>query len=175
MPSSPTREWNLPKTCGVCHAGPYTEFQRSRHYEVLRSGDNRAPTCSTCHGDVGAYLLSPKALEARCNECHGPGKTAPRPESGARARILLEGIKEVRESLNAAQSLIRRVKDTDRKTQLQAALEQAQVPVIEAANAGHAFTFDNVEERLGVARERTAALMERIINPAGAPPPPPRP
>ncbi len=171
LPSSPTREWNLPKTCGVCHAGPYTAFQKSRHYEVLRSGDSRAPTCSTCHGDVGAYLLSPKSLEGRCNECHGPGKNVPKPESGARARLLLEGIREVRESLNAAQSLIRRVKDVNRRTELETAFQQAQVPITEAVDAGHSFMFDGVEERLGVARQRAAALMDRIIDPGSTPPP----
>ena len=165
-PASRTALANLPATCGVCHAGPYVAFQHSRHYEVLRAGDKRAPSCSTCHGDVGGFLLSPKGLEAQCRQCHGTGKAAPQPETGTQARLLLEGIRDVRASLDAAQSLIRRVKDPKRRAAFEEAYGQAQVPVTEAVDAGHSFVFTGVEERLGAAQRRAAALLERLANPA---------
>lgn len=164
-PSSPVERRNLPRTCGMCHSGQFVEFQRSRHYEVLRSGDTHAPTCTTCHDEVGAYLPSPKALEGECNRCHGPNKTAPRPEFAKQARLLLEGVNDVRASLKAAQSLIRRVKSRPRREEFERQYQQVQVPITEAVHAGHSFTFLRVDERLAVARERAGALLERLANP----------
>ena len=174
-PASPVARGNLPGTCGVCHAGPYVQFQRSRHYQVLRAGDNRAPTCTLCHGDAGTFLLSPKGLESQCRQCHGPGKAVPHPQAGEQARHLLEGILDARASLAAAKSLIRRVNDPIRRGELQDAYEQVEVPMKEAVDAGHAFVFDGVEERLGVAQRRVGMLLERLANPragSAAQPPP---
>lgn len=174
-PASPLAAGNLPGTCGVCHAGPYVQFQRSRHYQALRAGDRRAPTCTLCHGDAGTFLLSPKGLEAQCKHCHGPGRAVSHPQAGEQARHLLEGIIDVRASLDAAKFLIRRVKDPLRRGEFQDAYEQVQVPVKEAVYGAHAFVFDGVQERLGVAQRRAGTLLERLANPesgrAAQPPP----
>ena len=92
------------------------------------------PTCSTCHGSVGGQLLSPRALERQCAECHGPNGIEPRPGRAADARLLLEGIAEVRESRDAARHLIDRVRDPGRRSTLEAAYLQTEVPMIEARN-----------------------------------------
>lgn len=165
-PSSPVHRTQLPGTCGSCHIGPYVNFQASRHYELLNQGDRRVPTCSTCHGSVGGQLLSPQALERQCAECHGPDGIEPRPGRASDARLLLEGIAEVRESLDAARHLIDRVRDPDRRNTLEAAYLQTEVPVIEARRAGHRFVFDQLQERLATARERMAALLSELVNPS---------
>ena len=165
-PSSPVHRTQLPATCGACHVGPYVNFQASRHHELLGRGDRRVPTCSTCHGSVDGRLLSPQGLERQCAECHGPDGIEPRPGRAADARLLLEGIANVRESLEAARRLIERVRDGDRRRSLEAAYLQAEIPVIEARRAGHRFVFDQLEERLGTAQERTAALLSELVNPA---------
>jgi hypothetical protein len=41
---------------------------------------------------------------------------------------------------------------------------QCATPIIEARNAGHEFVFDNLKERLSVARQRTDALMDALAN-----------
>lgn len=165
-PSSPVHRTQLPGTCGACHIGPYVNFQASRHYELLTQGDRRVPTCSTCHGSVSGQLLSPQALERQCAECHGPNGIEPRPGRAADARLLLEGIAEVRESLDAARHLIERVRDPGRRSTLEAAYLQTEVPMIEARRAGHRFVFDQLEERLATARERMAALLSELVNPS---------
>ncbi len=165
-PSSPVHRTQLPATCGSCHVGPYVNFQASRHHELLGQGDRRVPTCSTCHGSVDGRLLSPQGLERRCAECHGPDGIEPRPGRAADARLLLEGIANVRESLEAARRLIERVRDGARRRSLEAAYLQAEIPVIEARRAGHRFVFDQLEERLETAQERTAALLGELVNPA---------
>jgi hypothetical protein len=72
--ASPVARVNLPGTCGKCHTGAFAAFQKSRHYELVRAGNRDAPTCATCHGEVGAQLLSPRQLEGRCAGCHGDAK-----------------------------------------------------------------------------------------------------
>ncbi|MBI3403157.1 MAG: hypothetical protein HY048_17225 [Acidobacteria bacterium] len=161
---NPVNRRNLPATCGRCHSGPYSEFQGSKHYLLLRNGDPAAPSCSTCHGDVAAYLLSPKGLESECNGCHGRGKKQERAEYAADARFLLQSTRDTRRLLNSARSLITRVTDAKLRASLQYDYEQAMVPLQEAAHAGHSFVFDKVEERLGVAMRRAEALTDRLAN-----------
>ncbi len=164
-PASPVHPTNLPKTCGTCHAGPLVAFQRSKHYELLRAGNKNGPTCTTCHGEAAGNRLSPKALEGQCATCHGAGKIAPHPEFPARARLADEGLREARALLKDARNAIARVKDKARRASLEQAAQQAEVPIIEATQAGHAFVYDQLDERLTTARARIAALFERLANP----------
>jgi Cytochrome c7 and related cytochrome c/Cytochrome c554 and c-prime len=164
-PASPVHRANLPRTCGACHTGPLVAFQKSKHYELLRAGDKSVPTCATCHGEAAGTRLSPKALEAQCAQCHGAGKVAPHPEFPARGRLADEGLREVRALLKDVRAAIARVKDPARKKSLEEAAQQAEVPIIEATQAGHAFVYNQLEERLATARTRLAALFERIANP----------
>ncbi len=164
-PASPVNRANLPKTCGTCHAGPFVQFQRSKHYQLLRAGDKNGPTCTTCHGEAAGQRLSPKALEGQCASCHGAGKIAPHPENPARGRLAAEGLRETRALLKDVRGAIARVKDPARRKSLEDAAQQAEVPIIEATQAVHAFVFDQLEERLGTARARLTALFERVSNP----------
>lgn len=164
-PASPVHPTNLPKTCGTCHTGPLMAFQRSKHYELLRAGNKKGPTCTTCHGEAAGNRLSPKALEGQCATCHGAGKIAPHPEFPARARMADEGLREARALLKDARNAIARVKDKARRASLEQAAQQAEVPIIEATQAGHAFVYDQLDERLTTARARIAALFERLANP----------
>ena len=162
-PASPVHPANLPQTCGTCHTGPFVAFQKSHHFEMLKAGDRSVPTCSTCHGEVGASLLSPRGMQNACNRCHGPNAAQPRPERAADAGILMTGVREVRATLTEARSLIQRVKDPERRITLESQWRQAEVPLIEAAQAGHEFVFTNIRERLATARQRTEALMQALV------------
>lgn len=164
-PASPIHRLNLPRTCGACHPGPFAAFQKSKHYDLLRQGSLDPPTCVTCHGNVGAYLLSPKALAAECSRCHGMGKVAPQTDLPAEGRIMLISVREVRESLDEAKRLIRRIADKSRRSILETDLQQAQVPLVEAVQSAHMFVFDQMQERLQVARKRAELLMEQLANP----------
>jgi cytochrome c7-like protein/cytochrome c554/c'-like protein len=161
---SPVHPSNLPRTCGRCHAGPYIAFQKSKHDALLRTGDRSGPTCSTCHGTAAAQLLNPKALESQCNSCHGKGKKFERLEYADGARVLLQGMREVRQLLETAQPMIKRADDERLRTALQYAFEQAQVPLVEAARDAHSFYFTDSQERLAVARARANALLQRLAS-----------
>ena len=60
---------------------------------------------------------------------------------------------------------MRRVKDKEPRAQLEAAYAQAEVPLTEAVNAGHAFVFTALRERLETARRRSEVLLEELANP----------
>lgn len=164
-PASPLHRSNLPRTCGGCHPGPFAAFQESRHYDLLRQGSLDPPTCVTCHGNVGAYLLSPKALAAECSRCHGMGKVAPPTDRPAEARIMLTRVRELRASLDEARGLIRRIADPARRSILETDLQQARAPLVEAVQSAHRFGFDHMQERLKVAGKRAELLMEELANP----------
>lgn len=164
-PASPTHRTNLPRTCGQCHIGPFVEFQKSRHYQILRESRGEGPTCSTCHGPVAARLLSPRSLEKRCATCHGPDGVHPNSDYPPEGRILLEEVNAIRELLAPAPRLIGRVEDLARKKGLEDAYQQAQVPLREAVHSAHAFEFDQMRERLKAAKERSEALLTALANP----------
>lgn len=145
---------------------PYSAFQKSRHAGLLKARESRGPTCVTCHGEAAAQLLSPDAIAGECNQCHGPGKRAPHPERAIEVRQWLERVREVRAQLDAARPVIDAIADTRRQQQLRNAYRQAEAPLVQSVIDGHAFVFADSNERLDVARQRTAALRQSII---GAP------
>jgi hypothetical protein len=76
-----------------------------------------------------------------------------------------DALRESREQLRSTRSLINRVGDKPRRAQLDDAYEQAEVPLIQATQAGHRFVYDIVKERLAVARQRIEALLGELANP----------
>ena len=161
---SPVNRANLPATCGGCHVGPFVNFQDSRHYELLKTGNPNGPTCSTCHDAVAGTLLSPKALESQCASCHGPKEIAPRAERARKARTMYEGLSVVQKEFVLTSAMIKRVDDRQRKADLQNEYEQARVPLVRAIDAGHKFVYDDLEQYLGVAQDRVEKLMGHIAN-----------
>jgi hypothetical protein len=159
---SPVNRRNLPATCGACHIGPFVAFQDSRHYQLLEAGKSDGPSCSTCHETVGARLLSAKALEARCASCHGPEEVAPRAGRARTARDTYEQLAAIRAGLKVADARIKRVADPARRALLADALQQAEVPLTRAVNAGHRFVYDELLESAAVAQKRIEALMQMI-------------
>jgi Cytochrome c7 and related cytochrome c len=164
-PASPVNRRNLPVTCGGCHTGPLVAFQKSHHWEMLQAGDTRGPTCSTCHGEAGAWRPSPRALEAQCRQCHGPNGIAPRVERPEAARTLYEAVNDSRDLLETARRLIDRVKDPRRREDLETAYQQAQTPLTLAVESGHQFVYDDLTARLRTARERLETLLGMLANP----------
>jgi mono/diheme cytochrome c family protein len=164
-PASPVNRRNLSTTCGTCHAGPFVAFQSSQHFALIEKGDNRAPVCSTCHGGAGSVRPSARALETQCAQCHGPNRIAPRPERAEAARTFYAALHESRDLMKTVRSLVNRVSDKPRRAQLDEAYRQAEVPLIQAVQAGHQFVFDDLKERLSVARQRIEALLGQLANP----------
>ena len=49
-PKSPIAKFNVPTTCGKCHADVQMAFVQSIHGEALTRGNWHAPVCTDCHG-----------------------------------------------------------------------------------------------------------------------------
>ncbi len=55
---SSVNRFNLPGTCGKCHAGISQEYLASIHGQVLVAGNPDTPVCTYCHGEH--YILNPQ-------------------------------------------------------------------------------------------------------------------
>lgn len=71
-------KFNVPESCGECHAEIYAEFNESSHGSSLSEGNWESPSCTDCHGehtiqrpDARQSLVS-KRLQAErtCARCH---------------------------------------------------------------------------------------------------------
>lgn len=82
-PKSMTFPWNIPQTCGRCHASADSmkdykiptnqldEYKQSVHAHALfDKKDMSAPTCNDCHGNHGAFPPEVKSIASVCRQCH---------------------------------------------------------------------------------------------------------
>lgn len=83
FPKSPIFPWNIPQTCGHCHANadtmsPYgipvnqvDEYKQSVHANALfDKKDLSAPVCNDCHGNHGAAPPEVTSIAYVCRQCH---------------------------------------------------------------------------------------------------------
>jgi len=83
FPKSPTFPWNVPQTCGRCHADAEymkaygiptdqaAQYKESVHAEALfEKKDMSAPVCNSCHGNHGAFPPEVESIGSVCRQCH---------------------------------------------------------------------------------------------------------
>ncbi len=83
FPRSTIFPWNIPETCGRCHANaetmkPYgipvdqvAQYRQSVHAAALYDKkDLSAPVCNDCHGNHGAAPPEVKSVAFVCRQCH---------------------------------------------------------------------------------------------------------
>src|SRR5262245_42377016 len=91
-PGSMIAKPNLPQTCGACHASPaflgrhqlglarpIEAYEGSVHGRALAAGNEKAASCSDCHGahDIGkakdaASRINRWNVPSTCGQCHEP-------------------------------------------------------------------------------------------------------
>ncbi len=78
-PASTVNRFNIPNTCGQCHANIEEEYKQSIHgIAVLKKGSTDAPVCTDCHGEHNILKpTNPKAPTSYanlskevCSKCH---------------------------------------------------------------------------------------------------------
>jgi hypothetical protein len=82
-PTSKTNPFNVPDTCGHCHADSKLmaefklpvqivgEYRQSVHGDLLLNGrDSGAPNCATCHGNHAATPPGFASVGSVCGQCH---------------------------------------------------------------------------------------------------------
>lgn len=159
QPEAPTHFANLPTTCGSCHQEVAKNFEASRHGQLVRAGNRNAPTCTTCHSSVGAFLLSSRGLERQCASCHGPNREHARPGRAEIARDLHERFRSIRSQLKGLRRLIgRRAADEfdQRTAEVTASLHQAAV-------GAHSFDLAATDRALRESEQALDRLRIRLV------------
>jgi cytochrome b subunit of formate dehydrogenase len=75
---SPIYKFNVPATCGKCHADIDNTFMRSIHGQALAHGNQMAPACTDCHGihsiksrfDPNSPAAEKNVSRDICARCH---------------------------------------------------------------------------------------------------------
>ncbi len=75
---STINHFNIPHTCGKCHAGIEKDYWEGIHGQMTANGEVDAPICTQCHGEHGILAVSDprspvspyRLAEATCSPCH---------------------------------------------------------------------------------------------------------
>ena len=70
---SPIFKFNVPQTCGQCHASIAAEFSQSVHGQAAARGVSQTPVCTDCHGihDIMSPQIAGASLRTNtCAKCH---------------------------------------------------------------------------------------------------------
>lgn len=164
QPESPTHFKNLAQTCGNCHASIVKAFEETRHGELVRAGNYDAPTCSTCHTSVGAFLLSSRGLERHCNQCHGEKAKAPRPDRAEFSADLHKRFRELDKVLEGLERLVDKTSDANQRSQRLGAIRNIQWHRSQAAVKAHALDSTGVLDQLVKSEKAAQALTDKIAN-----------
>ena len=81
---SKTNHWNIPATCGHCHADIAKTYGESVHGQAMKEGVSAAPVCSDCHGEhlilgpkeQGSLVNAGRVSMATCGRCHSDERLA---------------------------------------------------------------------------------------------------
>lgn len=76
--ASRINKFNVPATCGKCHAGVQAVFQQSIHGQAIARGNGLAPVCTDCHGihtitapsDPNSSVSGAHLSSDTCARCH---------------------------------------------------------------------------------------------------------
>ena len=77
-PKSPISKFNVPATCGKCHAEITQTFNQSIHGQAIARGNNLSPVCTDCHGihsikshnDPNSPVSEQNLSRDTCARCH---------------------------------------------------------------------------------------------------------
>jgi len=81
---SKVNHFNIPATCGQCHAEIAKTYLESVHGKAMTAGEQGAPVCSDCHGehlilgpkDQGSLVNAARVSMATCGRCHSDERLA---------------------------------------------------------------------------------------------------
>ena len=77
-PNAPIFKFNVPQTCGQCHADVAHAYESSVHGEALKRGNWQAAVCTDCHGihsikshlDPNSSVAAQALARSTCASCH---------------------------------------------------------------------------------------------------------
>jgi predicted CXXCH cytochrome family protein len=87
QPGSKISSFNVPNTCGECHAKETEEYLESIHWALAKKGVRSSPVCNDCHSEHGIDAINTagqsrkemqKIQEETCYVCHQNPKISSR-------------------------------------------------------------------------------------------------
>jgi len=92
---SHVNKFNVPETCGSCHAEIYKKYEESIHGQALSEGNFDAPSCTDCHGEhtiqspttKGSSVSKQLQAEKTCAKCHNDEDLAAKYGFGAANQV----------------------------------------------------------------------------------------
>lgn len=88
-----------PATCGACHTDKRVEFERSKHFQALKSESSVAPTCTTCHPAMNKRPTYQNIVLNACTTCHHEGNRQGLP-------VIVDDAENLLRQINVAKGLI---------------------------------------------------------------------
>jgi len=88
-----------PATCGACHTDKQAEFERSKHFQALKTESTAAPTCTTCHPAMNKRPTYQSIVLNACTTCHGEGNRQQLP-------LIVDDAEDLLRQINVAKGLI---------------------------------------------------------------------
>lgn len=81
---SKVNHFNIPATCGQCHADIAKTYLESVHGQAMKAGEQGAPVCSDCHGEhlilgpkeQGSLVNAARVSMTTCARCHSDERLA---------------------------------------------------------------------------------------------------
>ena len=152
---------NLPQTCGKCHGEELVNFSRSKHYAELKMS-GRGPSCVTCHGFMGTFILTSGQIKGFCTVCHNRQKGI-LPDAPRQVENVLS-LMEITETLvdwsgEFVAEARKAKKDT---TEPESSLSTARREMKRAKIAWHTFRMDDVIARIKDAHNDAKKTKESI-------------
>lgn len=158
---SPIYFSKIPSTCGRCHEGELSEFQRSLHFRELQA-TGRGPNCVTCHGSMAIRVLTPDAMQETCSACHNPEMRLD-PNKPIVARYLLALTRETQlATALAAQVAAARARAGRPVPEAEVAIAQARRHLENAFRAWHGFHLTAIEQYVARASAETRRAEELL-------------
>jgi len=160
-PKSPIYYQNIPWTCGKCHERELVNFSQSKHYLELKTS-GKGPSCVTCHGSMGTFILNSAQIQEFCAVCHNSdrGILPDKPAEVEEILTLMEQtdtlIRWSEEFVNTARMQGKNVAGPEE------AIRHAHQEMAGARESWHTFKMEEVRARLKEAYNAARKAKEKI-------------
>jgi hypothetical protein len=152
---------NLPQTCGKCHGEELVNFSRSRHYAELKTS-GRGPTCVTCHGSMGTFILTSGQIREFCTICHNNQKGI-LPNAPRQVENVLSMMELANTVVSWSEEFVKEAqKEKGENPESEKQLSEAMYYMKQARAAWHTFRMEDVTAKIKNAYSAAKKVRESI-------------
>lgn len=167
-PDSPVYYTNVPKTCGKCHSRELTNFENSKHFQMLEAL-KLAPTCTTCHVPHTFTVMNPEEFRQSCGNCHSVYKKVAPYDIPLKAEDMLRKVNKLKFNIETArQDIFWAKKNGTDVTQAEAYTDNALKTLGNLAPMWHEFNLTHFEDEIDSANREVKNAQE-LVKPVPTP------